>query len=1159
MINEFTLINQIKSEIAYYYLNSNTPLHADDVLAICGVYLFVYDEISFFDKSEDINKYGTINPIYKVLQKYIKKKDKTILKSYSKHALWNYFREEWCQLLALEIKRECLKGITLISNIEEEGYISLKGNDKVYEVLSKKKVPLENSLFGDADYEPKLKSDTPPKTETVDVNTNSESENDMEEILSQLNSFWEKNICNENYQKSMPLVWKLDIPYRTYNKLKDLLKQIIQALPANPRCRNSILINLTEKILVYVALWYRWEYQGKGNNALDNIKFTQRASFIWDNSPSSYKKYLFVPEEDGRNTSWLYSLYVLGGFPLKYVCNKDRRFASLFKDVNNPDIDEDTLLNISNKFDNNNSVYYRSLVEGSFKEYISDLMNGNRHIAQEDLEREEVKTYIEFIENGKIEYYNDFFKIIWNLYIEPSTSFCDCILNLEMGRKNNRCYIPEELLRRFQIPNVDSLKEFFLYVDYNDGEKDSKPIRFSRTYGRGSSFVGWGNTNIIKLPIIPKIGASIKVKIASTDNISRSFILKEFLVEGYFYLFKSNNPYEWSSSTNNKVQSILLFNPLRYSINPPDDNDRDIKVGVDEELPWLLHFLYDDAQLKDLQTEEELDFKIKKGILSIDFKKLPYVIQYNNKNEITYSYHVDDEVLNESLPLMLGKNGISKVIFNPFVQGESPKIYKPGKDNDLIIKYKQHTFDYKTFADGLPNTGIIKIYVSDGKHSAVKKCFYVSNPDFVKRDLDNYRFIFSLSDAEVFQTDDEKLKLDLNCESGSYVFHENEDYLPHKDWLTFCVGSKKDYATINIFRARPCRELYFGDIRFKLGDLNEPSKIPFILREKFRIRTIDQEGVKNVFCSHDIWMDPDVNLQNITGQIYCTNKNIKRDIDNGIAYYQYAAKRTQHNEDCYYSISPKVFYKYKFYQWNMRSNIAPIPIETEYDHVNRELLVKCGELGDSGIVFQSLRDEQPYNYVRPILYNPNDNWLLKINRIYSIDVILNCIEVASQHNVYFAMFFPIRRWVKSQDDLFKIFRSFCEKKNFVLKDEDFKNMHRFAHEFCFEWILLSRYRWKKLIKLNNNYRDIIENLFRTTPFVRKEKDWMERVIELYFNDIHTNFRRDNKTAVGLVLQYMISYIDFIKIDYPQRIKLLESFYLDTNICYHIYQKLYKLR
>ena len=53
-------------------------------------------------------------------------------------------------------------------------------------------------------------------------------------------------------------------------------------------------------------------------------------------------------------------------------------------------------------------------------------------------------------------------------------------------------------------------------------------------------------------------------------------------------------------------------------------------------MPWLLHFLYDDTQLEDLQTKEILDFKIKKGVLSIDFKRLPNTIQYNKNTDKHY-------------------------------------------------------------------------------------------------------------------------------------------------------------------------------------------------------------------------------------------------------------------------------------------------------------------------------------------------------------------------------------------------------------------------------------------------------------------------------------------------------------------------------------------
>ena len=47
-----------------------------------------------------------------------------------------------------------------------------------------------------------------------------------------------------------------------------------------------------------------------------------------------------------------------------------------------------------------------------------------------------------------------------------------------------------------------------------------------------------------------------------------------------------------------------------------------------------------------------------------------------------------------------------------------------------------------------------------------------------------------------------------------------------------------------------------------------------------------------------------------------------------------------------------------------------------------------------------------------------------------------------------------------EEEFLKEFGKYCKRKNYILNDEDYKNLHRFAHEFCFEWILLSRKKWK---------------------------------------------------------------------------------------------------
>lgn len=1111
-------------------------------LPLCAALLYPYKNDTIEKES---NLRGTIMPIFESVKTFSKKIRG--LDKYSLEGLRRYFQRNWLPTLDSIQQVRLIRGISLITDVEDNGFFSINGNEKVHEAFLNTTILDISNNYGKETYVEERES--MPQAERIENEPDGhEDKYKLEEVTSQLDSHWRTIFNKEEFKKYMPLVWKLDISQSDYIKIKRLLALFIKALPKKSRERNSYLYKYADWFFVYVALWYRWDYNGRGKNALEEINYPLRADSIWDNCTKSYNKYLV--ESEDRNTSWLYSLYVLGGFPLKYVCSAESRFSRLFKEINNPEMneDEDLLEKISESFDNNNSVYYRSLIDGSFKAYVSDLTNGERHIAQEDYSLEIVKHFIEFLEKGKINYYNDFFKINWYFYIESSKS--DCILNLNIGTKDNRCYIPEEPLRHAEVLDVEDLKDFYLYIDYNKGEKFSKLLRFSRTAGKGSPFVGWGNSNVIHFPVIPKVGDSISIKIVNLYDVDKEhpYTLKEFPVDGYFRLFKTYNPYEWSSLTNNKTHSILLFSPFHYSLVSSDDRINNVIVGS---YRWLLHNLYDDAQLEDIHTHNRIDFKIRKGILSIEFKKQPSIIQYNSKNEISYSYYVDDDILNESLPLMLGMDGISKVFFNPFKQGESPKTLKPGKDKDLIIKYKQNTFNYRSFDDEAPHTGIMSLSVSYENHSVVKKCFYISNPSFVERDLDNSQFVFRLSDAEVFQTEDEKLECHIGIDS--IIFDENKDYLPHKDYLTFSVGTKTDFANINVYRARECRELYFDEHRFtEFGNPNVPSKIPFILREKFRIRTIDRDGVKNVPCPHNIWMNPVVNLQIIDERTQ--NNNIKNDNENGIVYYQYVSKETSPAELGHYHISSKAFYKYKFFHWNMRSNGIPTPVETEYISDNEELIVKYNELDDSSIVFQSLRDEQPYNYVRPIIPNISIK-----NRIFGLNFILNCIEVATEHKVYFSMFYPIRKWVEKQCDLFDIFEGVCKRKSFTLKTEDYENLHRFAHEFCFEWILLSRSRWKRLHK-KEQYREIIEVLFRTTPFACEEKEWMERVIELYFIDLNMDFRRDNQTVAGLVLQCMRCKDgdkQFFKgDDYNIRISRLESIYkYKDSICYQLYQKL----
>ena len=1138
-------------------------------LPLCAALLYPYINIKLHVDS--MISENILSPIIDSIKKFTK--NVKGLECYSLEGLRGYFEHKWLNTIDFNTQKGMVKIVSLIDNVEDDGFFSLKGNEKLYESFLRIPVLDVSEKYGNLSFEiPKEDVNIGDDVSAIDDNYNisADSQNEEESIL--LYSLREFLWTNLPFGLNMNrFFWEYKLSKDQYDVLKDILNNL--NLGSNTRLLGMEIAGygtVARVVALFVSEWYKRECSSlKGDRCLETIRLNSGDSeSVWRKAllPESFLHKEDVTQREMRQIA----LCALGGLPLKVV-NSSTRFKNLvnglFDIYQKGEAADEDIENVVNSFDDNNGVFKRSLISGSCKKYLVQMVkylesgkNSDLPFNESDLELLPFSEFIEKLQEGFDGALRDFFKIDWNFYMESSRPDCDCIINLKIGPKNNRCNIPEKILKKSNVPDVEKWKDFFLYIDYNNGDKFSKLLRFSRMAGKGSPFVGWGNSNVISIPVVPKDGDTIAINIVGINDIDKTtpYTLREFSVNGHFQLFKTSHPYEWSSLTDNKAHSVLLFNPSHYSLIYSEDSAEEINIGSS---PWRLQHLYDDVQLEDIKTKHIIDIRIRKGILCVEFKKLPNIIQYNKEGEISYSFYHDEQILNESMPLMLGADGISKVVFYPFEKGESPKIYVPEKNRNIIIKFKQNSYKYKQFEEEMPHTGIISLFVSDGNHSVVKKCFYVSNSSFVKRDLGNSRFVFDLNDAEVFQAEDEKLL--FNKELNKIVFLEDKDYLPYLDYLTFSVGTKTDYANINVYRARECRELYFEDHRFtEYGNPDRQTKIPFVLREKFRIRTINKDGVKNIYCGHDIWMNPNVNLQHIRDDLNPKHpdENFKIDPNNGIAYYQYLSKETTNAICGHYSVSPGAFYKYKFFQWNMRSNSAPIPVETEYNPDNKELVVKYDKLEDSCIVFQSLREEQPYNYVLPLL--PDGYWSSKITRIYNTEAILNCIEVASEHKIYFALFYPLRKMVTTQKDLFAIFEKLCERKSYILKTDDYKNLHRFAHEFCFEWILLSRNGWKKLYK-NEKIRKIIEELFRTTPFVRKEKDYIERVIELYFDNLKMDFRRDNKTMAGVVMQCIRGKKGdsqfFNDDDYEIRIDRLKSIYQDTSICYHLYQKLNELQ
>ena len=134
-----------------------------------------------------------------------------------------------------------------------------------------------------------------------------------------------------------------------------------------------------------------------------------------------------------------------------------------------------------------------------------------------------------------------------------------------------------------------------------------------------------------------------------------------------------------------------------------------------------------------------------------------------------------------------------------------------------------------------------------------------------------------------------------------------------------------------------------------------------------------------------------------------------------------------------------------------------------------------------GIIFQSLKDVTPPNYVYPF-YPKNVPWLLLANPVFNDEVMMASLRVAAEHKIYFSQFYPLRKLFDRYDygkDLVKFVMTYLRKYN---QKQDFIAMHRFAYEFSFDWFLLPWKFWVLNCKTTED-KVLAERLFRLNPFI----------------------------------------------------------------------------
>jgi len=1081
------------------------PWHIDDFLAHALAILYPYV------RDGEIEQEDKLKLPFQAIRTFRKSsKDKVYFDSLTELSLIDAIKHIW--LPKISNKDEIVLSFFLVDHVSESGEIMVKSN--LIETYKNLNIPHTGMRYGSVDYEYTIKEGNDKDKKEA---SSKEQLYDNEAIVITPSSPKRKNTTDfprsqeeldflDMWQReSLPtsikegeFIWQKRISLAKYEKIKEGL----------------IALHLEEKnakfirryafyIVVFLAEWFKREYDGYQNErGLSMIGInSQQSKRIWEDAklPNSYLINSGVNE-------WLFSIYVLGGFPISYI-RRVRRFDTLFNSIwtlrQGDDIDDEILEDISNSFDTNNSVYQESMKRGgSLFAYIEDLLDDEIPLSEDDRQIEPYKYFCEMLSEGKRTCYNNYLSCSWSIYTDEISEDIDAYINVKIGPKKNRCYIPYDCILQWNIGS--EIKEFVLGLETDTGTKSEQTIRFSK---EGKYYVGWGDYTSLSMLFDIRNTTSIKVLLYDATDIDREngkAILEPFIFPDKCQFYKSSSPYRWSSLTNTSAPSGILFNINRFQIIDGKENSRYLVRAINDDNGWMWVRIHDVVTLIDIETEKEYIYNSKQGVLSITFAKQKG-ISYNDNGEVQHvSMNEDGTFIIETIPLMLGVNGIKQVKLHPFEAN-----MKAQKVTNYEVEFKQSGWNYeKLTSRNVPEYGIIHLKIKHKDYKPViKKCYFVPQQDILKRKLEAKRIVFTMAGIDIWKPEnDEYIK-----DSGALIY-DNDEYDHSSDTIPFRIGTKTDYIVLDVYRADNCREISFRDLNGNLHVIKKSGKveIPLIIKNRFSVRIIDENGVRRAEPGAHVLLNNDF----ISG-----NHNLryiyKDDTDEEIRYYLYTSKSVAGLNRSILRISPKHKNNYQFYYWSGNAKEQPVKLETTYqeDSEHLEIPLDCLNNQGKGIVFQSLKDAIPPNYVYP--YYPSQSvWTYLVSRTASDEEIIQSLRIAKEHNVYFSQFYPLYTLFNRYDNGRELVRIGLKYLQLYNKIDDILSLHRFASEFHFEWMFLPYRYWKNVCKSKDD-QNLAERLFRMNPRITAptEKVSLDNILELYWHlpsPNNWNFQRQKK-------------------------------------------------
>ena len=907
-----------------------------------------------------------------------------------------------------------------------------------------------------------------------------------------------------------PYVWELRLSADEFNDLETRLKDSIHSHGDDYHYLLSKDFALI--LVIYLAEWYKRCYKGAETMADNKVirLNSKELQQLYDLAGIDTHTFVYNASKNPDKTSyrWLESLQVLGGLAIQAEIKKDEESDKLLpllcKIFHGEDID------LSELKDRYRAVAFQESIQRkhSLYEYLDCILNKDKELpfSKADLADKNslVNQLLDRILNADKKAKKDKFDFEWIVTYTARNNQMVRRLKVKLkpeaigGQK--RQYIGYDRLEdTWKVPHPEEIGRLLFALRFINGSHCVKEASFKdplfKYHNTGSAATGFVSINKIDEAYCLDVPTSrfdkvqVVMKYDDTLRTVQTLEVKDYLQ--VYKLAKAHN--EWSSRRNAQAATVVIFSsayhlaedyqdlPVVYAHYRNQDQES-------EDYCWCP--INDKVVLEDANGKPLLPpFFNRNGLYQVVTKKYLETIKYQENLYVTYQWkeldedgdEADAEVSTDTLPVLFGRDGL-QVLHYPNGQANEGEVVS---SNKYDLEWLQPNGRYMDWNEEQPRQGVVRLRVTVQGIVFKYKVFYVpfvpsaDTPDPIWRDFQHTRICTALKGVNDIQDEFNK-KLDKE----------------EPDTKQLTVGTDQEKVLIDVYRPVLLKELSQkkpdsdGTIRnhvIEYYGADEKIEIPLINCDQFSVRDFSKKGVRTyrltkrstVYYGFPTFDDPNMAISN-----YSLFKKSAAELTPEIPL-----------KDLFIYICKPEDQPHNLYAWNYHDEPEPV------DSVD--------DMKDKGIVFQSLKDNPaPRHYASPKEIDVADDsddsgedwgdedWGdTAEEEIHQEEDPMACFEMIAQHKVYYFLFQPFIDIVHDGDVIKRLLLPLMQKYQYHLPEYTVRELYRFAVEFHFDWMLISRKKWNEQIEgiihddeEKQKIEDAVIDFFRQTPKVTDERE-----------------------------------------------------------------------